>query len=335
MLKATIKQVAAEAEVSTATVSRVLNQSLKVSDEARRRVNEAIAKLHYEPSAIARSLKQDKTFMIGIIVPDITNPYFMEISKGIEDTVGQCGFQLMFCSSDENTDKESRLLQLLNEKRVDAVVIATAGGNENKLASMSCSGLPVVLIDRSLESREGLKQLDLVAENNAKGAFMLTKRLLEDGHTALGVVNGPSSVSTGRERHEGVLRAMREWGIEHPLHMYNGDFSVDGGIRAVSRFWQADQKPTAIVSLNNRMTFGVLLELIRRGLHIPSDVAIASFGEVEAGQLLKKPKLYYIDQQPYDMGKRTGELLLSRMSRQGDSAYPHLEIFSHQIKCIP
>lgn len=87
--------------------------------------------------------------MIGIIVPDITNPYFMEISKGIEDTVGQSGFQLMFCSSDENTDKESRLLQLLNEKRVDAVVIATAGGNGARIASMSRSGLPVVLIDRA------------------------------------------------------------------------------------------------------------------------------------------------------------------------------------------
>ncbi|MGM0879823.1 MAG: LacI family DNA-binding transcriptional regulator [Bacillota bacterium] len=103
MVKATIKEVAAEAKVSTATVSRVLNNSLRVSDEARRRVSEAIAKLHYEPSAIARSLKQDKTFMIGIIVPDITNPYFMEISKGIEDTVQQSGFQLMFCSSDENS----------------------------------------------------------------------------------------------------------------------------------------------------------------------------------------------------------------------------------------
>ncbi|MBD2867384.1 LacI family DNA-binding transcriptional regulator [Paenibacillus arenilitoris] len=335
MLKATIKEVAAEAEVSTATVSRVLNNSLKVSEEARRRVNAAIAKLNYEPSAIARSLKQDRTFMIGVIVPDITNPYFMEISKGIEDTVGQSGFQLMFCSSDENTDKESRLLQLLNEKRVDAVVVATAGGNGSKIAGMSRSGLPVVLIDRTLENVDGLSELDLIAEDNAAGAYMLAKRLLEDGHTAIGVVNGPSWVSTGRERYEGVLRALNEFGIEQPPLVYNGDFTVEGGVRAVRRFWQSNRKPTAIVSLNNRMTFGVLLELIRKGQHIPTDVAIASFGEVEAGQLLKNPKLYYIDQQPYDMGKRTGELLLSRMDKQNQNADPHLEIFSHQIKCIP
>ncbi|MFC5649930.1 LacI family DNA-binding transcriptional regulator [Paenibacillus solisilvae] len=334
MLKATIKEVAAEAEVSTATVSRVLNNSLKVSIEARQRVSAAIAKLNYEPSAIARSLKQDRTFMIGIIVPDITNSYFMEISKGIEDTVGQSGFQLMFCSSDENTDKEGRLLQLLNEKRVAAVVIATAGGNGDKIMSMSRSGLPVVLIDRSLDGQDGSNQLDLVAEDNKASAYMLTRRLLQDGHSALGVVNGPSCVSTGRERYEGVLQAIREWGIDEPSHLYNGDFSVEGGIRAVRQFGQTGSMPTAIVSLNNRMTFGVLLELIRRGLHIPSDVAIASFGEVESGQLLKNPKLYYIDQQPYDMGKRTGELLLSRMSKEKRSADPHVEIFHHQIKCI-
>ncbi|MDQ0059475.1 LacI family DNA-binding transcriptional regulator [Paenibacillus harenae] len=334
MLKATIKEVAAEAKVSTATVSRVLNNSLKVSDDARQRVSAAIAKLNYEPSAIARSLKQDRTYMIGIIVPDITNPYFMEISKGIEDTVGLNGFQLMFCSSDENSDKESRLLQLLNEKRVDAVVVATAGGNGSKIESMSVSGLPVVLIDRRLEKHDGHTQLDLIAEDNSEGAYMLANRLLEDGHTALGVVNGPSWVSTGRERYDGVRRAMREWGIEHPPHVYNGDFSVEGGIRAVRSFWQAACPPTAIVSLNNRMTFGVLLELIKRGLRIPSDVAIASFGEVEAGRLLKCPKLYYIDQQPYDMGKRAGELLLSRLNKLNENAYPHLEIFSHQIKCI-
>ena len=127
MAKATIKEVAAEAEVSTATVSRVLNDSGYVSDEIRERVLEAVAKLNYQPSAIARSLKQDKTYMIGVIVPDISNPYFMGISRGIEDAVGAEGFQLMFCSSDENPEKEGRLLQLLREKRGDAVVLATAG----------------------------------------------------------------------------------------------------------------------------------------------------------------------------------------------------------------
>jgi LacI family transcriptional regulator len=333
--KATIKQVAAEANVSTATVSRVLNEIEFVSPEVKERVNTAIAKLNYQPSAIARSLKQDKTYTIGVIVPDISNPYFMGISRGIEDTVGQEGFQLMFCSSDENPDKESQLLQLLYKKRVDAIVLATSGGNSEAVKGMIKGGLPIVLIDRRLEQIENGQLVDLVAEDNTEGAYMLTRRLLQDGHTTIGVVNGLSRVSTGRERFEGVLRAMREFGVEKKPLIFNGDFSTEGGIRAVRQFLKAEEKPTAIVSLNNRMTLGVLLELIRSGLRIPDDMAVASFGEVEAGQLLKRPGLYYIDQHPYDMGLRTGEILLRRIRKEAGLTEPFIEIFHNEVKQIP
>lgn len=333
MSKATIKEVAAEAEVSTATVSRVLNESGYVSEEVRERVLDAVAKLNYQPSAIARSLKQDKTFMIGVIVPDISNPYFMGISRGIEDVVGPEGFQLMFCSSDEKPDKESRLLQLLQEKRVDAIVLATSGGNDENVARLTDAGMPIVLVDRKLESESIGSRLDLVAENNAEGANRLTSKLLEDGHVRIGVVNGPARVSTGRERYEGVLQAMREHGIDAEPLTFNGDFSTEGGERAVAKFMAADPKPTAIVSLNNRMSLGVLLEIVRNGLRIPDDIALASFGEVEAGSLLKHPRLYYIDQHPYDMGMKAGEILLRRI-RKEESEEAQMAIFSHEVNCI-
>ncbi|WP_123041571.1 LacI family DNA-binding transcriptional regulator [Cohnella candidum] len=334
MSKATIKEVAAEAEVSTATVSRVLNESGYVSDEIKERVLEAVAKLNYQPSAIARSLKQDKTYMIGVIVPDISNSYFMGISRGIEDVVGPEGFQLMFCSSDESPDKENRLLQLLQEKRVDAIVLATAGGNDEKVKQLSDSGLPIVLVDRKLESDEAGAGLDLVAEDNEEGACRLTGKLLEDGHVRLGVVNGPARVSTGRERYEGVLKAMREHGLDPKPLVYNGDFSTEDGVLAVRKFLKSDPKPTAIVSLNNRMSLGVLLEIVRSGLKIPDDMAVASFGEVEAGSLLKNPGLYYIDQHPYDMGIKTGELLLKRIRKEETPAEPVFEIFRNEVNRI-
>lgn len=334
MAKATIKEVAAEAEVSTATVSRVLNDSGYVSDEIKERVLEAVAKLNYQPSAIARSLKQDKTYMIGVIVPDISNSYFMGISRGIEDVVGAEGFQLMFCSSDENPEKEGRLLQLLREKRVDAVVLATAGGNDDTVKALSESGMPIVLVDRKLGSEDGARTLDLVAEDNEEGAFRLTGRLLEEGHVRIGVVNGPARVSTGRERFEGVLRAMRELGLQEPPLVYNGGFSTEDGIRAVRRFLQADPRPTAIVSLNNQMSLGVLLEIVRSGLRIPEDMAVASFGEVEAVSLLKHPGLYYIDQHPYDMGTRTGEILLKRIRKEESEDAPAIEIFRNEVNRI-
>ncbi|WP_308635254.1 LacI family DNA-binding transcriptional regulator [Paenibacillus silvisoli] len=331
MSKATIKQVASEAEVSTATVSRVLNDSGFVSEEVKNRVLEAVKRLNYQPSAIARSLKQDKTFTIGVIVPDISNPYFMGISRGIEDVVGPEGFQLTFCSSDENPKKESQLLQLMQEKRVDAVVLATSGDNDPILERLSSSGIPIVLIDRKLKSTETGSKLDQVTEDNIDGASRLTRKLLEAGHVSIGVVNGPSRVSTGRERYAGVLKAMKEFGLEPNPLIYNGDFSVEDGIRAVRKFLAADQRPTAIVSLNNRMSLGVLLEIVRSGLKIPDDIAVASFGEVEAGALLKNPGLYYIDQRPYEMGQKAGEILLGRIRKDEPQSKPLYEVFHNEI----
>jgi len=331
MSKATIKQVAAAAEVSTATVSRVLNESGFVSGEIKERVMDAVRRLNYQPSAIARSLKQDKTFMIGVIIPDISNPYFMGISRGLEDVVGKEGFQLMFCSSDENPDKERRLLQLLQEKRVDAIVLATSGGNDQLIKSLADSNVPIVLVDRRLESEEAGRGLDLVAEDNKDGAFRLTRKLLEDGHVRIGVVNGPARVSTGRERFQGVLQAMKEQGLRSEPLVYNGDFSTDGGVRAVRSFLEMDTKPTAIVSLNNRMSLGVLLEIVRSGLKVPEDMAVASFGEVEAGALLNKSGLYYIDQHPYDMGAKAGGILLRRIRKKEAPGGPVSEIFSNEV----
>ncbi|NBD22942.1 LacI family DNA-binding transcriptional regulator [Paenibacillus glycinis] len=332
MSKATIKQVAAEADVSTATVSRVLNDNGYVSPEVKERVFAAIAKLNYQPSAIARSLKQDKTFMIGVIAPDISNPYFMGISRGIEDVVGPEGFQLLFCSSDEAPEKETRLLQLLHEKRVDAIVLATSGGSAAAIDALIGNGQRIVLIDRRLEAGGETPALDLVAEDNASCAYDLTRALLDDGHVRIGIVNGLTRVSTGRERLEGVLRALKERGVEDKLLLYSGDFSTEGGMRAVRRFLREKERPTAIVSLNNRMSHGVLLELVRGGLRIPGDMAVASFGEVEAGQLLKEPRLYYVDQAPYEMGLRAGEILLRRIRGENGAHEPANEIFRHEIK---
>lgn len=328
----TIKEVAAAAEVSTATVSRVLNDSGYVSDEVKERVLNAVARLHYQPSAIARSLKQNKTFMIGVIVPDISNPYFMEISRGIEDVVGPEGFQLIFCSSDENPDKEGRRLRLLQEKRVDAVVLATSGGNDETVGRLASAGLPFVLIDRKLENEAVGGKLDLVAEANEEGASRLTQKLLEAGHVRIGVVNGPARVSTARERYAGVRRTLQQFGIDAEPLAYNGDFSADDGIRAVRRFLETDPKPTAIVSLNNRMSLGVLLEIVRSGLRIPDDIAVASFGEVEAGALLNRPGLHYIDQRPYEMGVQAGGILLKRIRGERADPAPARKIFRHELR---
>ena len=210
MAKSTIKDVAMEANVSTATVSRVLNDSGFVSDDIKDRVHLAVKKLNYQPNAIARSLKQDKTYTIGVVIPDITNQYYMTISKAIEDIVQQKGYNLIFCSSHENPKKEDKLLQLLVEQRVDAIVLATAGGCEERVRSIHQAGVPIVLVDRTVEI--GDSKLDSVVESNFESAYRLTSYLLQQGHRSIGLVNGLLNVSTGKERYEGFQKALEEFG---------------------------------------------------------------------------------------------------------------------------
>lgn len=330
-MRATIKQVAAEAGVSTASVSRVLNDSGYVSPDVRERVVAAVAKLHYQPSAIARSLKHDRTHMIGVIVPDISNPYFMGITRGIEDTIDSHGLQLMFCSTDENPDKERRLLRLLVEKRVDAIVLATSGGGKDVVERVVNAGLPVVLIDRRIDRAEEQLPVDLVAEDNAEGACELANRLLDDGHTRIGIVTGPEHATTATERLEGALRALRARGRDGEAVIVDGGFTMEGGKQAARVFLDSETRPTAVLSLNNRMSLGLLIEFIRSGVRIPDDITIASFGEVEACQLLAAPNIYYIDQQPYEMGLATGELLLERLQAESERE-PAVRLFRHPVR---
>jgi LacI family transcriptional regulator len=312
MTRYTIKDVARESGVSTATVSRVLNQSGYVSEEIKERVYSMVQKLNYQPNAVARSLKQDKTNTIGVVIPDISNPYFMKISKGIEDTVYQSGYNLIFCSGDENPKKEKELLQLLFEKRVDAIVLATSGGNGETVKQISQAGVPIVLVDRRVGDET--MNLDLVAENNVQGAYELTKHLLQSGHTRIGVVNGSLEVSTGRDRYAGFKKAILEHGIEEDSNLFfNGSFTQSGGSKAVDYFLLLPEKPSAILSFNNTMTFGVLLELTKRGCRIPEDIVVVSYGEIEAAQLLKGSRISYVSQSPYLMGTQVGGILLERL----------------------
>jgi LacI family transcriptional regulator len=318
-----MKQVANEAKVSTATVSRVLTGSGFVSDEVRARVNEAIQKLHYQPNAVARSLKQDKTHTIGVVIPDISNPFFSVISRGLEDVVRQKGYHLIFCSSDENSAKEEELLQLLWEKRVDAVVLATAGNNEAVINRLCESGLQLLLLDRLLNpgANDGFgdeaSRLNLpsVTEDNRQGAYELTRQVLERGHTRIGVINGSLDVSTGRERFAGFTQAVQDSRLQmNDSLVFHGHFSMEDGRRAAQYYMSMEERPTALISFNNMMSFGVLLELTRLGVRLPADVLLASYGEVDAAGLLGEPGLLYVSQTPYEMGECAGMLLLKKLA---------------------
>src|SRR5690625_3979190 len=193
LTKPTIRDIARESNVSIATVSRVLNNTGYASDKVKNSVLKAAKKLNYQPNAVAKSLKSNKTNTIGVIIPDISNSYFMDISKGIEDTISNNNYNIIFCSSNENPAKERKLLKVLFEKRVDAIVVATSGENDKQILKLKKYGIPVILVDRKID--ESI-QIDTVVENNFEAAYEITKQLILLGHKNIGVVNGPLNVTT-------------------------------------------------------------------------------------------------------------------------------------------
>jgi LacI family transcriptional regulator len=333
MKKVSIKQVASEAGVSTATISRVLTGNEFVSEEMKAKVYAAIEKLNYRPNEVARSLKQDKTYTIGVIIPDISNPFFMSVLRGVEDVVHMHRYNLIFSSSDEDSDKEKELIQLLLDKRVDGLVLATTGQNETVIKSIAKTGSPLVLIDRELEGND--HEVDLVTEDNVSAAYLLTKALLDKGHRRIAVINGLLNVSTGRDRYAGYLRAISEAGItEDPLLIYDGGFSVEGGIRAVDYFMKLSTKPSAILSFNNNMTFGALQALRKLKFRIPDDILVASYGFVEQALLLNNPEIIYIQQFPYEMGRKIGDTLIKRIQSKNEQALPTKYYLPTEMKQI-
>ncbi|WP_449621979.1 LacI family DNA-binding transcriptional regulator [Robertmurraya sp. Marseille-Q9965] len=328
MSNATIKDIARETGLSIATVSRVINNSGYASQEVKEKVLRVAKQLNYQPNAVARSLKIHRTNTIGVIIPDISNSYFMKICRGIEDTIHESGYNLIFVSSDEKVSKEKEMLQVLFEKRVDAIVLATTEENEEMIKKISEAGIPIILIDRKLRNSD--IELDLVDEDNTCAAYQLTKHLIEQGHTKIGVINGSIKVSTGLERYEGFKLAIEERGIEeNPKYIYYGNFTEEDGIKAVNHFMKLEDKPTAIISFNNMMTFGAILQLIKSGYKIPDDVVIASYGEVEAAQFLRSSGIISVFQSPYEMGVKTGQIILGRL--QNNIKSPVHEQFKPQL----
>lgn len=308
---ATIKDVAEKAGVSTATVSRVLNDNYPVSKVAYEQVMAAIEATGYRPNAVAKSLKMNKTYMIGMVVPDISNPYFMEIARGVENIVSSYGYTLTFASTDEDPNKEVKLLKALNDKRVDYVILASSLDNEAPLKELMKHGLKLLMVDTILS---GLK-LDFVVEDNEQASYQLIDYALQLGHEKVGIVNGIMNISTAKARYEGYKKALLDRGIA-----YNNQYTVDGGYyrdiayKNVKTMLQKNihDLPTLLYATNNQMTEGAMMAIKEMGLKIPEDISIVSFGDITLPQLVD-PRLTVIQQSSRAIGEKAGELLMNRL----------------------
>jgi len=299
----TIQEVARHAGVSTATVSRVLNNHGSVNPDLVRRVRAAVDELAYQRNAVARNLRRNQTSLWAVIVSDVGNPFFTGMVRGVEDVAQQRGCSVVLCNSDESTVKEADYIAVAAAERMAGVVISAASPNTDVTPLLDLR-IPVVAVDRSLPGAA----VDTVLVDNRGAAEAATGHLVEMGYRRIACVTGPPQAMTASERLEGYQRALRQQGRDVlPELIRNADFRERGGYDAM-RSLLADSAPDAVFVTNNLMTVGVLRCLVQHGIRVPRDMGMVGFDEIPCADLIR-PSLSTVAQPTYDMGRIAGQML--------------------------
>jgi LacI family transcriptional regulator len=307
----TIREVARQAKVSVGTVSNVLAGSASVRPELRRRVEDVMRALDYHPNQIARSLKTRQTKTLGMVISDITNPFFPQVVRGAEDAAILRGYLLITLNTDDSTERERRALSLLRAQKVDGLLLTVASGREDltHVAQFRDSGLPIVCIDRSVPEID----LDLVSADNVHGARMCMQHLVSRGHRRIGFLGGSPGLQTAQQRLDGYEQTLRDAGqTVDPKLVRHGDFRLESGYRLSKQMLLEADPPTALFASNAMMGFGALKAIHELGLRCPEDVALAVFDEVPFGDVIQ-PRLTVVAQPAYEMGRVGTELLIARL----------------------
>lgn len=304
-----IYDVAKQAGVSVATVSAVINSSSYVSPALRDKVERAITSLHYSPNLLARSLAQRKTHTIGVLIPDITNPFFPEIVRGAEDKAKEAGYTIILGNSDNQLSKEEVYLNLFLSKRVDGILLAKAIGDMSTalFEKLRTGGPPVVLVDREYPHL----QADTVVADDCGGAYAAVRHLLKLGHKRIGILAGIPGVSTTIGRTLGYRQALESKNVPYnPALVVHGDYALESGFKAGLQL--LEQNPTAVFVTNCLMTAGFMKALEKKRLRCPEDVSLISYDDLIWNEVFY-PKLSCVEQPKYMLGYRSAEILFSRI----------------------
>jgi len=305
--------IAKEAGVSLGTVSHVINQSAVVREPLRQRVLDAIRSLGYQPSQLARGLRRDYTNMIGMIIPDITNPFFPALVRAAEDVAYRHQYRLVLCNSDNNPDKESSYLEELKSYLPAGLLVIPAEDSGLKDQPMrNGRKIPTICIDREPAGWKG----DSVRADNGTGAYMATLHLIDHGHQRIATIAGPPHLTSAIERLKGFRRALKEASL--PLsarYIVHGQFDRASGFDAALKLLRPAPRPTAIFAGNDLMAMGALMALRELGLHCPEDVSITGFDNIDTADLLHPP-LTSVQQPVYRLGATAAELLIQRIGGQ-------------------
>lgn len=307
-----IHDVARQAGVSSATVSRVLAGNETVNAGLRERVLKAVSELNYRPNRIAQSLRVQKSTTIGLIIPDIQNPFYMSIVRAIEDIAYESHYRIILCNSDENIEKEAHYLNHLLDENIAGVIFSPAR-EENPLLVRQLGEItqetPMVVLDRRVAGTA----LDTVLTNNFEAAYELVAHLIENGHRSIGAILGSANITTGRERKQGYIRALADYGIPFVPELLVQDVPKEiNGYRAAQQFLSLAARPDALFTGNCQLTAGALRAINDLNLSIPCDIAIAGFDDMYWNTLIP-PGITAVAQPVYELGRAAATLLMERI----------------------
>ncbi|WP_338472052.1 catabolite control protein A [Niallia sp. XMNu-256] len=309
----TIYDVAREANVSMATVSRVVNGNPNVKPTTRKKVNEVIDRLGYRPNAVARGLASKKTTTVGVIIPDISNMIFAELARGIEDIATMYNYNIILSNSDQNIDKELRLVNTMLGKQVDGLVFMSGNITDKHISEFERSPVPVVLAG----AMEETGRIPSVNIDHEQAVYDAIKMFIERGHKKIAMVIGPMHEPVNVEKKlVGYKRALSEAGIEYNEDLIQeGDYTYDSGIEAFEKFLESDIKPTAVFVASDEMALGVVHGAADKGLVIPENFEVITSENTKLS-LMVRPQLTTIVQPLYDIGAVAMRLLTKLMNKE-------------------
>jgi LacI family transcriptional regulator len=296
------------AGVSVSTVSRVINESGYVGAATRAKVEEAMKELGFSPNGVARGLVSGKTGSIGLLIPDVSNPFFSDIARGAEDAAIAEGFTVILCNSDWKIERERMYLDILHGKWVEGVIVAGSRSPEDVLLD-SIGDMPFSLVDRQ-PSHVGAS----VWMDNERGAVVAVSHLLEMGCHSLAYITGPEHSPSAHARHMGFNQAVKSAPSISRVRVVRGDFRYDGGFKAGLQLLSGGELPDGIFAANDLMAIGVIQAAQSLGIRIPQDIAVIGYDNISMSTYIA-PKLTTINQPGYEMGKAAFTMLHQRLQR--------------------
>ena len=305
---ATIKDIAKRTGLGLATISSYLNGG-NVREKNRIKIEEAIRELHFEVNEVARGLKTNRTKTIGIVIPELNNIFFAEIITEAEDILRSHGYATMICDCRSDIEREKEAVDFLYHRRVDGLIVMPTGTSDPGFQKFLRAGKPIVMIDRKMRD----VACDCILVDNEGAAEDAVKRLVQAGHTKIGMIAGPEDVYTARERQRGYQRAVRETGIVCDDSLIaRGNYTIAGGAAAMCRLREANPDMTAVFISNYEMTVGAIMEINDLGINVPEELSVIGFDNIDFAKA-SVPRLSIVTQPTAKIAQEAAETLIIKL----------------------